>query len=134
MTMMPAYFSQNNFRRRKKPKRSKAAYEMQAANDKLIQRLTSGSTVKSSKPQKLTQQPMDRKANVSPTSDRITGTVFAKRNITTDHKWRKDSVESKQTIEQIERKAGCIAPAFNKGGLQYNIENNPEYIAAGRRR
>jgi hypothetical protein len=36
-----------------------------------------------------------------------------------EHKWRKDAQEKTETIQEIYRKASRIAPAYNKGSLQY---------------
>jgi hypothetical protein len=36
-----------------------------------------------------------------------------------DYKWRKDRVETAATIEEIERKKTRVAPAYNKGAVQY---------------
>jgi hypothetical protein len=50
-------------------------------------------------------------------------------DILNDHKWRKDKEEKASTIEAMEMKAKAIAPAFNKGGLQYiTPKTNPHDI------
>jgi hypothetical protein len=35
------------------------------------------------------------------------------------HKWKRGATESEVTVEEIRRKASRIAPAYNKGALQY---------------
>ena len=59
-----------------------------------------------------------RQGNTIPTSDRIPANV-GKRDIMYEHKWRKDAQEKTETIQEIYRKASRIAPAYNKGSLQY---------------
>lgn len=39
-----------------------------------------------------------------------------------DYKWRKDRTETAATIEEIERKKTRVAPAYNKGAVQYITE------------
>lgn len=36
-----------------------------------------------------------------------------------DYKWKRDREESVETIKEIERKKTKVAPAFNKGAVQY---------------
>ncbi|MGO8842736.1 MAG: hypothetical protein ACLQF1_16900 [Methyloceanibacter sp.] len=35
------------------------------------------------------------------------------------HKWKRGAEETEATVKEIRRKAGRIAPAYNKGALQY---------------
>lgn len=103
---------------------------MKRSNDELVQSLRKGPA---SKP-KMPDLSFKEERNIARVSNNICGSVFAKRDITSDYKWRKDSAESKQTIAAIKRKAASIAPAYNKGALQLPIDTTPEEIAAGRRR
>jgi len=116
----------------KRQKQSKRAIEMAAENQKLFEGLKRGTSksISNAFPN------LKVESNVAPTSNVITGSVFPKRDLLHDHKWKKDSTESKQTIEAINRKASSIAPAYSKGALQLPIESelDPITIAAGRRR
>jgi hypothetical protein len=35
------------------------------------------------------------------------------------HKWKRGAPEKEDTVKEIRRKASKIAPAYNKGALQY---------------
>lgn len=62
------------------------------------------------------------------TSDRIPGGGGFKRSVE-DYKWKKDQEESAATIKEIERKKTCLAPAYNKGAVQYvTAGTDPRYI------
>lgn len=63
------------------------------------------------------------KPGVAPVSDSIPGGGGFRRSID-DYKWRRGSVETKETIQEIERKKTRIAPAFNKGAVQYISEGD----------
>jgi hypothetical protein len=60
----------------------------------------------------------ERKPKTAPTSDRIPGSAPAT-NLMHDHKWKRGAQESEATLKEIRRKASRIAPAYNKGALQY---------------
>lgn len=60
------------------------------------------------------------KKNISPVSNTIPGACY-KRSID-DYKW-KGRQESKETIDEIERKKFRVAPAWNKGSTQYITES-----------
>jgi hypothetical protein len=53
-----------------------------------------------------------------PTSDRIPGSALAK-DLLHEHKWKEGAEETEATIREMRRKAIQIAPAYNKGALQY---------------
>ena len=59
---------------------------------------------------------IDIRPNPIPLSNAI-GNGF-KRSVD-DYKWRKDRAETVATIEEIERKKTRVAPAYNKGAVQY---------------
>ena len=59
-----------------------------------------------------------RQGNTIPTSDRITRTE-GKRDLIYEHLWKKDRQETKETVNEIQRKAKSIAPAYSKGSYQY---------------
>jgi len=58
--------------------------------------------------------------NVAPLSNAIPANGY-KRSVD-DWKWKRDRVESVETVKEIERKKTRIAPAFNKGANQYITE------------
>jgi hypothetical protein len=70
------------------------------------------------KPSPLVAKPWERKAVLSPTSDRIPGPAPAT-DFMHAHKWKKGVRENVATVKEIRRKASKIAPAYNKGALQY---------------
>jgi hypothetical protein len=51
-------------------------------------------------------------------ADRIPGSAPSS-NLLHDHKWKRGSKETEATVTEIRRKAARIAPAYNKGALQY---------------
>ena len=53
-----------------------------------------------------------------PISDRIPGSALAK-DLLHEHKWKQGAEETDATIREMHRKATQIAPAYNKGALQY---------------
>ena len=59
-----------------------------------------------------------RKVTLPPTSDRIPGSAPA-RDLMHAHKWKRGAEETQATVKEIRRKARLIAPAYNKGALQY---------------
>ena len=62
------------------------------------------------------------------TSDAIPGGGGYKKSVE-DYKWRRDSEESRATIEEIERKKKCLAPLYSKGAVQYvTAGTDPRYI------
>lgn len=69
-------------------------------------------------PSPLVAKPWQRKANPAPTSDRIPGSAPAD-DFMHAHKWKRGVRERKATVAEIRRKASKIAPAYNKGALQY---------------
>lgn len=62
------------------------------------------------------------------TSDSIPGGGGFKKSVE-DYKWKKDREESASTIKEIEHKKSRLAPAFNKGAVQYVTDGtDPRYI------
>jgi hypothetical protein len=59
-----------------------------------------------------------RAPKLVPTSDRIPGPVPAK-DLLHAHKWKPEAEETAATTKEMRRKAAQIAPAYNKGALQY---------------
>ena len=70
------------------------------------------------KPSPLVAKPWERKAKLPPTSDCIPGSAPAT-DFMHAHKWKKGVRENVTTVKEIRRKASKIAPAYNKGALQY---------------
>lgn len=60
---------------------------------------------------------IDNGSGVAPLSDAIPANGF-KRSVD-DWRWKRDRVETAETVKEIERKKKRIAPAFNKGATQY---------------
>ena len=60
-------------------------------------------------------EPLERKS-LPPLSNAV-GNGF-KRSVD-DYKWKRDREESAATIAEIERKKTRVAPAYNKGAIQY---------------
>ena len=69
-------------------------------------------------PSPLAARPFVRKSKPAPTSDRIPGSAPAK-DLLYAHKWKKGTAETEVTKREMRRKATQIAPAYNKGALQY---------------
>jgi hypothetical protein len=69
-------------------------------------------------PSPLVAKTWQRKANPAPTSDRIPGPAHAN-DFMHAHKWKRGVRENEATVKEIRRKASKIAPAYNKGALQY---------------
>ena len=59
-----------------------------------------------------------RKVTLPSTSDRIPGSAPA-RDLMHAHKWKRGAEETQATVKEIRSKARQIAPAYNKGALQY---------------
>lgn len=78
----------------------------------------SAKPLRGAKPSPLVAKPWERKSNLSQTSDRIPGSAPAD-DFMHAHKWKKGVREHVATVEEIRRKASKIAPAYNKGALQY---------------
>lgn len=75
------------------------------------------SVLKGSKPERNINipEPLPQK-NLPPLSNSV-GNGF-KRSVD-DYKWKRDREESVATIKEIEKKKTRLAPAFNKGAVQY---------------
>lgn len=69
------------------------------------------------------------KKNLVPLSNSV-GNGF-KRSVD-DYKWKRDREESVATIKEIEKKKSRIAPAFNKGAVQY-ITDGADVQTLGRK-
>ncbi|MGE5261256.1 MAG: hypothetical protein ACM3MH_10325 [Actinomycetota bacterium] len=69
-------------------------------------------------PDPLAAKPFVRRPKLAPTSNRIPGSA-PQRDLLTAHKWRRGAEEKESTIREMQAKRSRIAPAYNKGALQY---------------
>ena len=69
-------------------------------------------------PNPLAATSWERRPNPAQTSDRIPGSAPAN-DLMHAHKWKRGAEETEATVKEIRKKAGRIAPAYNKGALQY---------------
>ena len=69
-------------------------------------------------PSPLVAKSWQRKAKPAPTSDRIPGPAPAG-DFMHAHKWKRGAGETGATVKEIRRKASKIAPAYNRGAMQY---------------
>jgi|ERR1700704_612195 hypothetical protein len=101
---------------KKKEAKQQAARELH----KTRARLGLGPTqaLRGATPSPLAATPWKRRVTLPPTSDRIPGSAPA-RDLMHGHKWKRGAQETEATVKEIRRKAGQIAPAYNKGALQY---------------
>lgn len=90
------------------------------ALEKTKQRLGIGAPgpLQGAQPSPLEADPWQRMPSLAPTSDRIPGPAGAS-DFMHAHKWKPDAAEAPATVKEIRRKASKIAPAYNKGALQY---------------
>lgn len=116
MPILPIYYTTNNTRKRKARKPTQAMIESQRMTDELLAKVGYRKPTKSTK--KFSYS-LSCESNAAPLSNTIPGGAASKRDIRTDHKWKRDHEEKPETIKAIEEKAMRIAPAFNKGATQY---------------
>ena len=64
----------------------------------------------------------ERRPKLAPTSDRIPG-LAPSEDFMHAPKWKRGATETEATVREIRRKASKIAPAYNKGALQYLPDN-----------
>ena len=121
--------STNNTRKRKLRKPTQAMIESQRMTQELLAKVGYRKPVKSAK--KFSYS-LAVESNAAPLSNTIPGGVAAKRDIRTDHKWKRDHEETPETIAAIEEKAMRVAPAYNKGATQY-ITDGTEAKYLGRK-
>ena len=74
--------------------------------------------LRGAKPSPLVSRAWERRPKTAPTSDRIPGPAPAD-DFMHAHKWKRGVGEKESTVKEIRRKASRIAPAYNKGALQY---------------
>jgi hypothetical protein len=101
---------------RKQEAKAKAARELEATKKRLG--LGESGPLRGATPSPLEATPHRRAPNLVPTSDCIPGPVSAK-DLLHAHRWKRGAQETSETVKAMRRKATQIAPAYNKGGLQY---------------
>jgi hypothetical protein len=72
--------------------------------------------LRGAKPSPLASRTWERRPKLAPTSDRIPGPAD---DFMHAPKWKRGAGETEATVREIRRKASKIAPAYNKGALQY---------------
>jgi hypothetical protein len=102
--------------RKKKMARQSAARALQQTEVRLG--IDGASSLKGITPNPLIAEPHRRTPKTAPTSNRIPGSVAAK-DLLHEHKWKEGAQETEATVREMRRKAAQIAPAYNKGALQY---------------
>jgi hypothetical protein len=101
---------------RKQEAKAKAARDLEATKKRLG--LGEPGPLRGVTPSPLEATSKQRAPELVPTSDRIPGPVSA-RDLLHAHKWKQGVQETTATIKEMHRKATRIAPAYNKGALQY---------------
>lgn len=126
MPILPAYYTTNNTRKRKARKPTQSMIESQRLTQELLAKVGYRKPAKTNK--KFTYS-LAVESNAAPLSNTIPGGVAAKRDLRTEHKWKRDCEEKPETIKAIEEKAMRVAPAYNKGAVQYiTDETDAKYI------
>jgi len=102
--------------RKKKAARESAARALQQTKARL--RIVGASSVKGVIPSPLIAETHRRTPKTAPTSDRIPSSASVK-DLLHEHRWKEGTEETEATVREMRRKATRIAPAYNKGALQY---------------
>jgi hypothetical protein len=102
--------------RLKKEAKQRAARELQRTKRRLG--LGELQPLKGIVPHPLAATTLPRQVKTAPLSNRIPGTAAA-RDLLHAHKWKQGLKETEATTREIRRKSTQIAPAYNKGALQY---------------
>lgn len=126
MAILPIYYTTTNMRKRKTRKPTQAMIESQRKTQELLDRVGYRKPTKTTK--KFTYS-LEVESNAAPMSNTIPGGIAAKRDKLNDHKWKRGAEESAATVKAIEDKAKRLAPAFNKGAVQYiTDETDAKYL------
>jgi hypothetical protein len=102
--------------RKKKEARESAARALQKMKARFG--IDAAGPLKGATPSPLAADTQQRAPKTAPTSDRIPGSAPA-RDLLHEHKWRRGAEEPEPTVREMHRKSTQIAPAYNKGALQY---------------
>ena len=106
----------NSEYRRKQEAKEKAAKSLQQTKKRLV--IGRPKSARGVPPNPLVATTWERKPKIPPTSDRIPASAPAD-DFMHAHKWKRGVREDVATVKEIRRKASNIAPAYNKGALQY---------------
>ena len=101
---------------KKQEAKAKAARELEATKKRLS--LGEPGPLKGVTTSPLEATTIPRTPKLVPCSDRIPGALPAK-DLLHAHKWKRGVEETAATTKEMRRKAAQIAPAYNKGALQY---------------
>src|SRR5262249_11630373 len=107
---------QKTIARKKKEARESAARALQKTKARLG--IVTAGSLKGAMSSPLAADTQRRTPKRAPTSDRIPGSALAK-DVLYEHKWKEGAEETEATVREMRRKATQIAPAYNKGALQY---------------
>jgi hypothetical protein len=102
--------------RKKQEAKERASRELQQTKKRLG--VAPARSLRGAKPSPLAARAWERNPKTVPTSDRIPGPAAAD-DFMYAHKWKRGAGETEATVKEIRRKASKIAPAYNKGALQY---------------
>ena len=102
--------------RKKQEAKERAAKSLQQTKKRLG--VGPARPLRGAKPSPLATQTCERRPKLAPTSDRIPGPAPFE-DFMHAPKWKKGAGETEATVTEIRRKASKIAPAYNKGALQY---------------
>jgi hypothetical protein len=101
---------------RKQEGKAKAAHELEATKKRLG--LGEPGPLRGASPSPLEAKSHRRTPNLTPTSDCVPGPVAAS-DLLHAHRWKRGAEETSETVKAMRKKATQIAPAYNKGALQY---------------
>jgi hypothetical protein len=101
---------------RKQEAKAKAASELAATKKRLG--LGEPGPLRGARPSPLEATPHRRAPKLAPTSDHVPAPVSA-RDLLHAYRWKRGAGETPETVKAMLRKATQIAPAYNKGALQY---------------
>jgi hypothetical protein len=102
--------------RKKQEAKERAAKSLQQSKKRLG--IGPAKPLRGAKPSPLATRTWERRPKLAPTSDRIPG-VAPLEDFMHAPKWKRGAGETDATLREIRRKASKIAPAYNKGALQY---------------
>ena len=102
--------------RKKQEAKERAAKSLQQTKKRLS--IGPAKPLLGAKPSPLATRTWERWPKLAPASDRIPGPA-ATNDFMHAPKWKRGAGETEATVREIRRKASKIAPAYNKGALQY---------------
>ena len=102
--------------RKKQEAKERAAKSLQQTKKRLG--IGPAKPLRGARPSPLATRTWERRPKLPPTSDRIPGPAPSE-DFMHAPKWKRGAGETEATVREISRKASKIAPAYNKGALQY---------------